>query len=112
MPIDYNQLLSTLIEETLENLADIDESLLTIDLDNIDPEKTNRLFRSIHTIKGNSVLFKLETVGKLMHTVETFLEPVRSGAVKLERNHIDLLLQAADVLRKMLSDIQIKKPID
>lgn len=112
MPIDYSQLLDTLIEETFENLAEIDDSLLGLDLNAPDPEKINKIFRAVHTMKGNSAIFKLDSLSKLMHAIETFLDKIRSSSLQLEKQHIDYLLKVSDSTRNILTDLQKKKPLD
>lgn len=112
MPTDFNALLPTFIEESLENLADIDETLLTLDLNAANTEQIDRLFRAAHTIKGNSNIFQLKSIGSLMHAIETLLDNFRSGTQKIEQIHIDLLLQASELIRTKLFDMQKHKKSD
>jgi len=112
MPVDYNQLLDTYIEETLENLADIDDALLSMDIDAPDPEQINKIFRSVHTIKGNSAIFKFQSMSTLMHGIETFLDKIRSSMLSLKKTHVDYLLKVSDSTRKILDDLKKKKPLD
>lgn len=110
--MDNLQFLTTLIEETHENLAEIEDAVLTLDIANPDPEKINQIFRSVHTIKGNAAIFKLETIGKLMHVGESFLDEVRQGNKRLDTPQLELLLKISDVIKSALADIQQQRPID
>jgi chemotaxis protein histidine kinase CheA len=114
MPLssNLNELLGTFIEETLENLSDIEESLLIFNLKDPDPELINRVFRAIHTIKGNSVIFKLTPISELMHAIESLLAEIRIGVKNLESNHIELIFQSTDLIRFSLSQLQRKEPLD
>ncbi len=42
-------------------------------------DTANRMFRAVHTIKANAKLFKLTSIQDVAHTVESYLEELRTG---------------------------------
>ncbi len=61
------------------------------------------LLRGIHTIKGNAGIFELESLISLCHAFETSLERVRSSAVPLTTEQIDMGLTVLDRMRTIVS---------
>lgn len=112
MPIDLNALLPTLIEETFENLDDIDESLLTLDIHQPDHEKINNILRALHTIKGNSNIFHLTSLGALMHTIENLMSEFQKGTIEFDKNQIELILQSSDSIRKTLKNLKTTNTLE
>lgn len=106
MSIDLNQLLPTFIEESLENVEEMEEALLKLDLTDIHAKKINQIFRSVHTIKGNSTIFKFSAINDLAKTLENFLDNIRNKTLKVEQQHLNLLLKSSDCFRSMLLEIK------
>lgn len=109
MPVDIKQFLPTFIEESMEMLQEAEDLLLNIDLNHINKENIHRMFRIMHSLKGNSAAFNFNTINQLTHTLETFLDQVRSDQQSLSQADIDLLLQAVDCLRSNVSNCE--KPV-
>lgn len=112
MPMDTNQFLQVFIEESLEAMQEIEQTLLNIELDDVDIEKINSLFRSIHSMKSSSAVLGFKSMSELAHTLETFLDFVRSNVYQLNQQDIDLLLEAVDILRLMLNSAKNNTPIN
>ena len=106
MSIDFNELLPTFIEESLENVEEMEVALSKLDLKNIHAEDVNQMFRSVHTIKGNSTIFKFSAINELAKTLENLLENIRKKTVEMKKQHLDLLLKSSDCLRSMLLEIR------
>jgi two-component system chemotaxis sensor kinase CheA len=102
------QTLPTFIEESSENLREMEETLSSINLQHLESEKINRIFRLVHTIKGNSTLFGFTILTKLMHTIESFLDEIRTHKNPLEIFHIEFLFKVISAIKNVLSDIQEK----
>lgn len=62
-----------------------------------DPELFNGIFRSFHTLKGNSGLFsEYAAIATLTNAAEELMEPVRNGDKSLDSEMTDLLLAVLD----------------
>jgi len=106
MDINLEKYLHIYIEESLEMLQLMENALLELEIGTFDLEKINQIFRTAHSLKGNSAAFVFNTISELSHTVESFLEPIRSEKVTITQNHIDLLLKTVDCFRKIINHIQ------
>ena len=96
-------LVSEFVAEALQNLTDIESDLLTLETDGgSDKELVNRIFRAVHTIKGNASYLKLENLVGVAHRAETLLDRVRSGTESASAVVTDAVLAAVDALSSML----------
>ncbi len=108
------ELLEEFISESKEHLSTIEEDFLELEQqkDNPDSKLVNKIFRAIHTIKGTSGFFGLETITSLAHTMENILSLVRNGEMVAESDTIDTLLTGADIINSMIDDIEHSNEFD
>ncbi|MFP4397091.1 MAG: chemotaxis protein CheW [Desulfonatronovibrio sp.] len=92
------------IVEAAELLDELEQALLDLEETPEDHELINRVFRSIHTIKGSGAMFGFDEIASFTHEVETVMDQVRSGDVKLTPDLIDNLFKSRDLIRDMLED--------
>ena len=94
------------LDESKEHLATIEEDMLTMEDqgDAVDEELVNKVFRAAHTIKGGAGFFAMNNVKDLAHSMENLLGLIRSGDVFSTSSVISVLLDGADLLKKMLND--------
>jgi two-component system, chemotaxis family, sensor kinase CheA len=91
----------------LEEAEDIFETIDTILLDaeetnDMDTETINSLFRSVHTLKGNSASVELAMFAALAHELEFFMDRLRNGDLKFEEGMASLLMEGVDTLKQIL----------
>ena len=99
---DYSKFLQTFFEEVTEHLSVLESGLLTLEKNPDDVEVLNRIFRSVHTIKGAGPMFGFTTMSRFAHKVETLLDPLRNRKCSATRQIIDLLLESADCLNMLV----------
>lgn len=111
---DDSDLLSAFVEEAQEHLQLIEPDLLELEQGGAksDPEVVNRVFRSVHSIKGSSGFFGLEKIGRLSHVMENLLSKLRSGKLSVTPEFIDALLAGIDTLRVMVEDVANSEEIE
>ncbi|HEX9049436.1 MAG TPA: chemotaxis protein CheA [Anaeromyxobacter sp.] len=68
------------------------------------PDLVNAVFRSAHTLKGLSSMFGVERMARLAHALEDVLDDVRMGRRALDRGTADLLLEAPEVLSRIIAE--------
>ncbi len=90
-------------QEALDLLSDIDVATLELEKDETNLDLVNRLFRAFHTIKGSGAMFGFDEVARFAHHVETTLDCVRSGRVRVTNELIDLILAARDAIGILLA---------
>lgn len=70
----------------------------------------NRIFRSIHTIKGSSGFVGYTELESLAHAAEDLLVMLRDGKLQFQKSMGHVLLKCIDVFRSMLKAVESKDP--
>jgi two-component system chemotaxis sensor kinase CheA len=70
-----------------------------------DTDLVNNVFRAIHTIKGSAGFFSLDNIKNLAHAMENVLGLIRNRELICSPDAASLLLEGADLLKKMLDNI-------
>ncbi len=93
--------------ETLEMLDSIEPDLMTLEKEKgrVSKELVNRIFRTIHSIKGGAGFSGFEALKSISHAMESIIIQVREDRLTLNSEDIDVLLAAVDKIRTMISDI-------
>ncbi len=100
------ELLADFVLESREHLAAVEAQVLAIERDSFDSEALNGVFRGFHTIKGLAGFLELGEVQRFAHEVETVLDLARNSRVTITADAIDVILQAADYLRRWLAHVE------
>lgn len=109
MAIDLNQFRQVFIEESFEGLDTMEEALMALNINAIDSETINAIFRAAHSIKGGGATFGYSAIAGFTHVLETLLDQVRSGQRGLDANSVNLLLKSVDAMRDMLALLQTEQ---
>jgi two-component system chemotaxis sensor kinase CheA len=94
--MDLDGALQTFIMESRELLEDMETALLAVEQAEEKAELVNAIFRAAHTIKGSSGLFGLDHIVKFTHGVESVLDQVRGGELKIADQLVVVLLACCD----------------
>ncbi len=78
---------SVFIEEANEHLQDLEGSLLELEYEPDDQELINKVFRSLHTIKGSGAMFGFDDISSFTHEIESVYDKVREGKLKVTNSH-------------------------
>ncbi|HEY6925916.1 MAG TPA: chemotaxis protein CheA, partial [Steroidobacteraceae bacterium] len=97
--------LPTFLAEAGELLREMEDGLLECSREAPGPETINLIFRAAHTIKGSSGLFGLDNIVSFVHGVETALDRVRLGKLRMEAALIDLLLACSDHIGQLVASV-------
>lgn len=100
------ELLRDFIEEAKEHLASIELNMLALEANPSDEEAINAVFRPFHSIKGVAGFLNLGDIHHLSHEVENLLDAARSGSIVVTDAVIDIVLNAVDILKGMMSDLE------
>jgi two-component system chemotaxis sensor kinase CheA len=112
MSIDVSQFHQVFFEESFEGLDAMEMGLLGMQEGSPDMEIVNTIFRAAHSIKGGAGTFGFAQVSEFTHGLETLLDQMRNGQRDVSRDAINVLLQAVDVLREMLTAVQQSEDVD
>ena len=108
------EMLAMFTSNATDLLDRIEADLLDIERDpeNASADVINRVFRSAHTIKGESGFVSLNNIGRLAHTVENVLDRVREGELSATPSLISTLLDSFDRMRQMVENIETSESVD
>ena len=114
MPIDCEdqELLEGFLAETTELLEKLDDDLIALEKSSDDPELMNRIFRSIHTVKGASSFLGFDLLVRVTHKTEDVLNRLRKGELQLTSEIMDVVLEATDLVKTLVADIKGGEIID
>jgi two-component system, chemotaxis family, sensor kinase CheA len=100
------ELLPFYLDETDENIAALNDSLLRLEQDPMDVKALQEAFRMFHSIKGASVVMGFQPVNQLTHHLESLFEELRSKKRELDRSILDLTFRCLDELRDYHRDLR------
>jgi len=114
MPIDCEdqELLEGFLAETTELLEKLDDDLIALEKASDDPELMNRIFRSIHTVKGASSFLGFDLLVRVTHKTEDVLNRLRKGELFLTPEIMDVVLEATDLVKTLVADIKAGEIVD
>ncbi len=92
--------------ETYELIEEAEMIILDLERNRLEISKIHELFRTIHTIKGNSAYFGPKKIQSLTQTLEDYLVSFRDSVIPLEEISFDLLLEGIDALKYLLTDLE------
>ena len=97
--------LQEFVVETRESLNALDLDLLRLEKNPKDKDLINRVFRLVHTVKGNCGFLNLPRLENVTHHTETILGRYRSGALEVTPDSVSLLLQSLDRIKSIVGTL-------
>jgi len=94
------------IDESNDSLQGIEADFIALENDPANAEIINRIFRPVHSLKGNSGFFGLTNINKFSHRLENLLDACRKGEILINKKIIDILLKGVEYLQAMLDRAQ------
>jgi len=95
-------LLKEFQKQTLKEIVDIENNLKTLK----NEEDINRLYSTIHAIKGNASMLNLNYISEKAHTMEDAIVALNFDVNKTKENYIDLSAMLYEI-RERLDDINV-----
>lgn len=103
--MDTSQYMSMFLEESIDNLQTLNESLLELEQEPEDVNKLNEIFRVAHTIKGMAATMGFNTMAELTHKMEDVLSKFREGELKVTEKVVTVLFLCLDTLELMVKNL-------
>ena len=103
---DNREFIAEFLVESSENLDQLDKDLLALEADPADPQRLASVFRTVHTIKGNSGFFGFSKLGAIAHSGEHLLGKLRDGKLRLDDAVAAVLYAMVDAIRSILQAIE------
>ncbi len=101
-----DDLLEQFIAEARDLLVEAGEELLALERAPADKARINRLFRSVHTLKGSSCLFDMPALTQVLHAGEDLFQAVREHGLALTPEMVDATLSALDQTGKWIDVLE------
>lgn len=90
--------------EANDLIEDLEKSLFSLEQNPEDKSLIERVFRVMHTFKGNCNMFGFETMGDFTHSLETIYDLIREGKLQLSEEILNITLLSVDHIRCVLDD--------
>jgi len=103
---DNREFIEEFLVESGENLDQLDRDLIALEESPDDPQRLASIFRTVHTIKGNSGFFGFSKLGALTHSGEHLLGRLRDGKIRLNDRVTGTLYSMVDAVRSILHTIE------
>ncbi|WP_413198468.1 chemotaxis protein CheA [Nostoc piscinale] len=114
-----NEDLEAFLLESYESLTQIESDIIELEKASVNRAALDRIYRSLHTLKGNCGFLPFPKLESLAHAGESLIsylrEDTKQSLVNSDRNFtatpqiITALLQTVDSIRQLLSQIQTTK---
>ncbi|MFN6471829.1 MAG: chemotaxis protein CheW [Nostoc sp. SerVER01] len=95
--------------ESYENLNQIERDIIELEKASVNGEALVRIYRSLHTLKGNCGFLPFRHLESLAHAGENLLSCLRDRRLAITPDIISTLLQTVDTIRQILSEIETTK---
>jgi two-component system chemotaxis sensor kinase CheA len=92
--------------ESYENLDQIERDIIDLEKASAHGEALGRIYRSLHTLKGNCGFLPFPKLESLAHAGESLLSSLRDRKLGVTPEIITTLLQTVDAIRQILSQIE------
>ena len=104
MEIDED--LKAFLVESNDNLNQIEGDLVALEQNPTDEELINRIYRNLHTLKGNCGFLALEKLESVAHAGENLLTRLRDRQLSLNPEITSSLLQVVDSVKQILTSLE------
>lgn len=92
------------VEEAADLIESLEAAVLELEERPTDASIVQRVFRIMHTLKGNSSMFGFTQIDRFTHHMETIYDQIRSNEKEVDRTVLDLTLRSVDHLRALLRE--------
>ncbi len=103
---DMQDLLADFLGEASDLLDDVDIGLLELEQRPDDIGLLNQVFRGFHTVKGGAGFLEATPLVELCHRGENLLDLLRSGALRITPEMMDVILAATGEVRRMFAEME------
>lgn len=113
MGSEWSQFQDLYVSTAREYIKSLNDSLLRLEKNPKDEDAIEEIFRSSHSLKGQSAVMKYNSTAYLCHTIEDIFYEIKKKRIELLPQTADLLFKAFDSLKTAIDAIEKeKKDID
>ncbi len=102
------------VEESMDNIHDLEEALFLLEKDMENKELIERIFRAMHSLKGGGAMFGFNHLSDFTHHLETIFDWIRNNKLIVSSDLISLTFKAVDHIKYLLKtgDLTVEKEIN
>ena len=104
--MDNDALKNEFLVESFENLSSINEDLTHLEKDPKNYDLLNKIYRTVHTMKGSASFLGYKKLQDLTHSAENLLDELREQNVQLTPKIVDTILKSFDLCNCILKAIE------
>ena len=100
------ELLGDFLVESWEQVETLDQEFVRLETESEEANRVEGIFRVMHTLKGGAGFINLVKLESIAHEAESLLTLVWEGMVDVDQSLIDILLEAADAVKSILTHLE------
>jgi len=85
---------------------DLNQLFVDFEQENDNIELYNKIFRTVHSIKGNSAILQYNEIADLAHAIENLLDRIHKNDIVIDKNIMDILFESLDTIGIMVNAIE------
>ena len=105
------EFLEIFIDETLEYINEMEYLISKLQEQPNNKEIINKLFRILHSLKGNAATIGLDKLAHVSHKAEDLLDLIRRNQIRVTKDTITLLYKVLDYISKAVNELSAGKSI-
>ncbi len=105
------ELFDAFLEESDELLLLLDQHSTALESD-LNPEYIHKIFREVHSLKGNSSFFNLTNIKTFCHSFENYLNIIRDKRLKIDDETTQLIIEGSDHLKSIFNRLSDRSAQD
>ena len=102
---EFQEILREFHSEAQEILVGLEEDMVRLEREPGNRDLVNRIFRAMHTLKGNSAFLGFNKMTSVSHEAEHVLNKIRNGSLSLTTELMDALLASVDTVKALVREI-------
>lgn len=103
---DNSVYLNLFFEESDDNLALLNNSVLQLESDPKNMDLINEIFRAAHTLKGMSATMGYDVMTKITHKMENLFDFFKMGKLQVTSEYISIIFDCLDTLSQLVEDLR------
>ena len=96
------ELLKDFFMEANMQVEILEQNILVLENDPGNREAIDEIFRAAHTLKGGAATVQMTDLSGFTHLVEDLLDEIRTGAIRVTEDLIDVLLASIDIIKGII----------
>ncbi|HNI98110.1 MAG TPA: Hpt domain-containing protein, partial [Leptospiraceae bacterium] len=100
------------LEESEDQIEELNGNLLKLESDHSNPEIINDIFRAAHSLKSSAAFVGLYNLSDLAHKMENLLQKIREDKISVNVTLVNLLFECFDLIKSVIDAVGQGEKID